>query len=1373
MSLDLHDCSTHGPALPGPFLRFELPELLAKRGLLPKSDRQFEQAWQSLRRQIRALGGAGGPLRVNNHIVAPLAPILGFAALQKPDPVATREGPEDAGWLLQAANGATLRAWSVAADTDLDAPHRSGRAYRFSPMRAAVRVLQAANERAGLLTDGTELRLLLCDPARQDSHLAMPLTGASGWAEQTLAPDSFRLLLALAAPSGLAALPDLLAAARLAQARVTKDLRVQARAAVEGFLQAVLDDPANAPRLRQCARDQLARTLWQEALILVYRVLFLLKLESAADPATAFSFAATSLWRQALSPNRALGPLVRRHLDQGHDTGRMLSDGLRTVFRIFATGLNCSELSIAPLGGALFGSHAMPLLDALHWSERAVALLLDRLLWTTPRGRERERVQYGPLHVEELGRVYEALLELEPGVASQPMTRLRRGRLEVVVPSDWATSHANESDDEDPDGNVIRQQEIAPGAFYLRAGLGRKSTGAYYTPDEFVLFLVRETLGPLIAACSPDGDPNPAAIIALRAVDPAMGSGHFLVQACRFLGEALYAACRQCDSLASDAEARAVPANPAEANPTEQARHLARARELRVRIDVLPDPDRTLRAYLPSKATEGGDSGLSQSRALAICRRLVAVHCLYGVDRNPLAVELAKLSLWLESYAEGLPLTFLDHRLVAGDSLTGAFFAQLATFPVGRGHLDPLLARGVASRLRDALHRAMAEVRALQANVGRDAADLALKAGAKTRLDAALHPLRQLARAWSGAAMLGLRNADDEYLALAQAVVTRGAWPDRLTLRQARLLAAGAQSLPWDLTFPEVFRPDASGAGTSGFDIVLGNPPWDIVQQSAKEFLAGFDLAILNAPTRREAETKQARLLANPAIAAGFHAYQQNFEHQHRIVSRLYAHQKTGAGGAAAAGKLDAFRVFAERKLQLTGPRGAIGMVVPSSFHANEGATGIRLLYLQQTDLRCCLSFENSRRLFPINVRQKFALLVARRPGPTQAVQCGFYLDDLAQLGDPNRIMRYDQSFIAASGGAHLNFLELRSTDDLAIARHLFLRHPSLRDWTARRGIVLGRELNITDDAHRLTPVRELRRLRRPYLLLHEGKTIQQFDDRWDSGPRYGLTVAALADKPAWQEAARYFRLAVRKIARSTDERTAIASFTSPGYVFSITANVERTPQARCDADALLLCAIINSFVFDWTLRQKTAATVNLFLLEACPVCEPTVAALRFLAHGALRLSCNHAAYGVLWQEQLEDRWREASPVGTWPAVAAPAARWGLRAAMDAVVAHAYELGRDDYEHILGSFVHKRFAAMPELCLEAFDAISARGLDAFCQIHDPYDDVAPVPSRTQPMVASNRPPAIAAPLSLRGPRAKRGGTKQPGSCNCTGGHAPT
>lgn len=158
--------------------------------------------------------------------------------------------------------------------------------------------------------------------------------------------------------------------------------------------------------------------------------------EDLDAPARAFSFASTSLWRNTFSPSVALAPHVRSVLDDSAETGRFLEDGVQTLFRLFTDGIHCTELHIAPLGGALFGEKSTPLFSRLQWGERAVASLLDRLLWTPKRrGAEgRERVHYGPLDVEDLGRVYEALLELEPGIATVRMCRLRRQKLEVVVP---------------------------------------------------------------------------------------------------------------------------------------------------------------------------------------------------------------------------------------------------------------------------------------------------------------------------------------------------------------------------------------------------------------------------------------------------------------------------------------------------------------------------------------------------------------------------------------------------------------------------------------------------------------------------------------------------------------------------------------------------------------------------------------------------------------------------------------------------------------------------------------------------------------------------------------------------------------------------
>src|SRR6202008_877108 len=136
-----------------------------------------------------------------------------------------------------------------------------------------------------------------------------------------------------------------------------------------------------------------------------------------------------------------------------------------------------------------------PQLDRLDWGDRAVAILLDRLIWIAPSGGERTRVSYGTLDVEDLGSIYEGLLEQEPGIATEPMVCTRRGKIQTVIAAG------------------SQPPDIQPGQFYLRNGAGRKASGSFYTPHEFVHFLVRETLGPKIAALSPPDDPQPARLL--------------------------------------------------------------------------------------------------------------------------------------------------------------------------------------------------------------------------------------------------------------------------------------------------------------------------------------------------------------------------------------------------------------------------------------------------------------------------------------------------------------------------------------------------------------------------------------------------------------------------------------------------------------------------------------------------------------------------------------------------------------------------------------------------------------------------------------------------------------------------------------------
>lgn len=1119
MMLDLPGIAVAGPALSLAFLTQALhPAAYADRHWVAPE----------------AVPAEASAERVHRAVTRPLTAALGYDRPLRQGAVTTREGEEDGGWLAHGA-GAALRVWSVVAD------QAAGQTHRLSPVRAAQRVLFARREAVGLLTDGRTVQVLLCDPARADSCLTLPIDawGAGG------VTDGWRLLWTLLAASRRTALPDILDAARLHQTRVTAALRAQAREAIADFIDA-LPDRGDTP----------AAALWHDALILIYRLLFILRLEAAGEQPGGFSFTAASLWRGALSPGRALAPLVRRHLDHGQETGRMLEDGLRTLFTLFRDGVRAPDLSIAPLGGGLFGADAMPHLERLTWGEHAVALLLDRLLWLP--GRTRARVHYGSLDVEDLGGIYEALLELEPAFVA--------------------------------------------GRFVLRPGPGRKSSGAYYTPPEFVRFLVRQTLDPIIAERAPAGDPHPAALLAITVVDPAAGSGHFLVEACRHLAEALLTACRAADALG-----------------------------LTDRVAALPD-GAALLPYLPSR-------GDNEPMARAICRRLVAVHCLYGCDRNPLAVELAKLSLWLESWAEGLPLTFLDHRLVCGDALTGPFAADLATLPVTGGPLDPLLAADVAAAIDRRVTAARAMAARLNASIGRDLPDLAAKAAAKRDLDALLAPLRLLAGAWSEAAMRGARDGDDRWIAFARQALAGDAVPETVPPETA------SDALPWDLTFPEVFP--------AGFTVVLGNPPWDTMQPDRRDFLAG-DAA---APRRAADRAVQDSLLSRPEAAARFAAWRDGFARMKRIAPRLYPLQRQ------AAANLDLFRLFAERAPRLAAADGAIGLLLPSAFHANESTAGLRRHYLAETRIETCLSFENRRRLFAIDSRFKFDLIVARRPGPTTSMRCGFYLAGIDEADDPARLIDYDCAFLADAGGGALSFPELRGTADLRLARRLYANPERLRPWCEQRGIRFGRDLHMTGDAALFLPPGQ------GDLVLHEGKTFHQFTMRHDTPPRHTVRAAAL--RPAIAQAARHTRLVFRDIARSNDERTMIAALAPPGTVFGHTATVEKTPWRRRPEDAALLCALFNSFPFDWLIRQKAATHLSLYLLADLPLPRFTPAQAGFLATAA----------GA--PDQAPDR--------------------DLRARMDAVVARAYGLDRAMYDRVLAGFSHRSWPEAPVACLAAFD----------------------------------------------------------------------
>ncbi len=1015
-----------------------------------------------------------------------------------------------------------------------------------------------------------------------------------------------------------------------------------------------------------------------------------------------------------------------------------------------------------------------------------MAHLLDRLLWT-PRRRGaagRERVHYGSLDVEDLGRVYEALLELEPGISSERMCRLRRSKLEVVVPvaqgdkyrpavAPAVTEEIGEAlegmedaepepEEEEAEGRSKKTkvewiEEIPPGRFFLRVGLGRKASGSYYTPHSFVRFLVKETLGPQVEKRSPADDPQPGEILRLKVLDPAMGSGHFLIEACRFLGDKLYEACRLCDERALESERRAEKAKA----DAERQEALGQAAAYRQRVLDLPDPEDEIVRYLPSHAPEGEESGLSQKKAEALCRRLVAVHCLYGVDKNPLAVELAKLALWLESHAEGLPLTFLDHRLVLGDSLTGPFFEHLLKYPGSQQPMDDLFTQGLQESLTKALTQALRQVRDLEAGVGVSLAEVEAKRAAKARLEEALAPFKLVAAAWAGGVMLGPEACDDEaYARLVRDVAETGDLPNLeaesglqpmiarglgmdmanaggATWREMLASADCIPALPYELAFPEVFYPQGDATRRQGFDAVLGNPPWEGIDTSNKEFFASFDFSILDIATDAQFRSLISRLLADPLIQQRRTAYEEDINALKNTSRALLEYVNLGRERASAATP-DMYQCFAERSSQLVKHEGYVGLVLPYAFHANESATGLRRLYLNEMGLRCCFSFENRRQLFEIHRSFKFALIIAFRRGPTTTFPCAFYLhDDDWLFGDRgNRELSYSLDFVRRTGGEYLNFLELTTLNDLEVAEVCFAHGKSFGEVCQQSGLRFGRELHMTDDAWRFTPTGRIlpggedprdpevsrRVLDMGYLVLQEGKSFSHYNDHWEHRPGSLVSLESVRKKSDWIKASRYFRAVYRAVARSTDDRTTFFNILPPGSLCGHSVTPERAPWSVPRHNALLIVGIANTFPFDWTVRLRAAANISKFILFSCFI--PNIYGVgRFLRSQPLRLVANHAGYEPLWREQLGDIWREPNPSYTWPVLNGDDERWAVRAAIDVVVAQAYDLNREQYAHVLSTFSHRSYPRAPELCLARFDELQAIGLEAFTHKYDPYWDI--------------------------------------------------
>lgn len=673
-----------------------------------------------------------------------------------------------------------------------------GSSWKTTPSRRFERLLRETKVPIGLIADGTSARLVYAPPQENTGTLTFPLAAMFEIAGRKIL-GGFHALLSrdrLFTGPRESRLPALLEKSRRAQAAVSTALSEQVLESlyelVRGF------QAADARTKGDLLRDVLASRpdhIYQGLLNVLLRLITLLYAEDRGLLPQSDLFVRNYSLRGLYERLRADAERNPDTMDHRYGAWHQLL----VLFRLVYTGCRHSLLEMPARHGGLFDPERFAFLEGRTLAEpvlplvpdRTVHRVLDNLLVV-----DGERLSYRWLDVEHIGSVYETMMGFRMERASGPSIALKATKkggapttidlaaLLEVAPAKraaWVKEHA----DQKIDGKALDAMKAATTIEGLRAALDRKvahaatpdivahgsmvlqpsderrKSGSHYTPRSLTEPIVRKTLEPILARLGPDATADQ--ILDLRVCDPAMGSGAFLVEACRQL-----------------------------ATRTQEAwvRHRF--------VPVLP-PDEEIDLY---------------------AMRMVAQRCLYGVDKNPAAVDLAKLSLWLATFARKHAFTFVDHSLKCGDSLVGLSSEQLDAFHWDGTKPAAFVSTSIAKRVRESLE---IRDRIRGSSDGADQSELRRLLAAAEQATTDLRLVGDLV-----AAVYFSADSDKKREAARHVVednvrhlLESGTGADDLRPRVATLRSEGVAPFHWWLEFPEVF-----GRSNGGFDAFVGNPPF-------------------------------------------------------------------------------------------------------------------------------------------------------------------------------------------------------------------------------------------------------------------------------------------------------------------------------------------------------------------------------------------------------------------------------------------------------------------------------------------------------------------------------------------------------------------
>lgn len=838
--------------------------------------------------------------------------------------------------------------------------------------------------------------------------------------------------------------------------RVREKLRDGVEQAIKLFANALLQQRENQALCEQLHSGAVnPEAFYQQLLRLVYRLLFLMVAEER-DLLKADADANTRVYRENYSIERLRGLLYR---NAAHNDYTDLWLGLQSLFKIFQHEELAAILNISPLNGDLFETNLTPLLANTHISNRELLKALKSLALYQPDGRSSyQRINYRDLNVEELGSVYESLLDFHPIIFSQ------HGTL----------------------------------SFDFVKGSERKATGSYYTPPELVNELTESALVPVIQdrlekARQGDQTALASALLSIRICDPACGSGHFLLAAARQLGLEL-------------ARIRS-----GEQEPTPEERREA--------------------------------------------TREVIGECIYGVDKNPLAVDLCKVALWIEGNARGKPLKFIDHRIRCGDSLVGVFDLSVLADGIPDEAFEPVsgddkpTARELKRRNREEREQSeeqaalpfdpKTELRA-QADEWRTMLRIRDNSVAEANRKKALY--RRLrddenwiiaetaCNLWTGAFFVNLNERDAEqkripttqalreYLQTHRVVSSEHAQITSLT----EPLAQQLNFFHWPLEFPDVF---AAG----GFDVVLGNPPWERIKLQEQEFFAGRDFDIANAPNK----AARARLIATlherkPELWREY----RNASHDAESASKFMRHGKRYP--LTSRGDINTYAIFSEQIREMLNPQGRAGFIVPTGIATDDTTKVFFGSLVENQSLDKLIGFENEEFIFPA-VHHAFKFCVVAIVGEEvkrERARFAFFCRNFAVLQNEERSFALSREDFFLLNPNTRTCPTFRTRTDAELTRKIYRNVPVLIDEAKGEnpwGIRFSTMFHMSNDSGLFHTQEQMKQTGlelqgnrflnsdEEYLPLYEAKMIWHFDHRfatYEDATQAQLNVGTLPQPP-------------------------------------------------------------------------------------------------------------------------------------------------------------------------------------------------------------------------------------------------------------------